>query len=150
LIVAGFVVLGTAVAVALAAHGPSRDSHRAVANPWGKCPTGITGETVRYATVDQVIAAARRVVIDDKVQFVQGRRVRLSSRNTAVVEVVALGAGNPLLAGQRTLSQEAVKRCGEAAARWAWAVVFEPGWSVICCQRWEVFVVRTTDGWHVF
>jgi hypothetical protein len=104
---------------------------------------------VRYATVDQVIAAARRVVIDHKVEFVQGRRVRLNARNTAVVEVVALGAYPPL-PGQRPLTREAVKRCGEAAARWAFAVVFSPSWSVICCEYWDAFVVRTKDGWHVF
>jgi hypothetical protein len=149
LVVAGLVVLGTGLAVAFAASGPSREAHPAATTEWGKCPTGITGATVRYATVDQVIAAARRVVIDHKVVFVQGRRVRLNARNTAVVEVVALGS-YPTLLGQRPLKREAAKRCGVAAARWAWAVVFSPAWSVICCQYWDAFVVRTEDGWHVF
>jgi hypothetical protein len=114
-----------------------------------RCPTDVTARSVRPATVDGVIAAARRVVLDHITENNQGRITRRTPANFPVLEVVQL-TGFPPLPGSASLKRLAIQRCGKTAANWAWAVVFTDTQSPVCCIREIVFVVRVERGWRVF
>jgi hypothetical protein len=114
-----------------------------------KCPAGVNENTVRVAPVADVIAAARRVVIDHKRENNQGRITRRTTANNPVIAAIELG-GRPALPGSAPLLRLAAKRCGATTARFAWAVVFTDTNSVLCCVRDVVFVVHVKSGWPVF
>jgi hypothetical protein len=114
-----------------------------------RCPTDVTARTVRPATVDGVIAAARRVVLDHITEDNQGRITRRTPASFPILEVVQL-TGFPPLPGSASLKRLAIRRCGTANAYWAWAVVFTDTQSPVCCLREIVFVVRVERGWRVF
>jgi hypothetical protein len=114
------------------------------------CPHDVNALSVRPATVDGVIAAARRVVLDHITENNQGRVTRRTATNFPILEVVQL-EGSPQLPGSSsTLRRMAVGRCGKTNAYWAWAVVFTDTQSPVCCLREIVFVVRIKSGWRVF
>jgi len=114
-----------------------------------KCPAGVNAGTVRPAQVDDVIAAARRVVIDDKRENNQGRITRRTAANYPVIVAIELGEPQPL-PGSVTLLRRAARSCGQTTARLSWAVIFTDVNSVLCCVRDVVFVVHLDNGWRVF
>jgi hypothetical protein len=141
-------IASTASAVVLAA-SPSSSAPPRVVTTAG-CPVGVNGRTVRTPLVDGVIAAARRVVVDGKFDTPMGRKTARTPTNYRVIQVVQLTPGPPGLPSTESLRTIAARRCGQAAAEWAWAVTFHPSTSVLCCLRHTVFVVRTHRGWYVF
>ena len=95
-------------------------------------------------------AAIRAAIRADPIIEVQGQRFR---RNAHTMELIAvLRIGSPLLPAARPLHREAVRRCrGQTAATGAaWGVVFHETHSVLCCETWTIFVVRTREGWFSF
>ena len=138
-----------AVVSALAAASFVVESTTAAATTARRCPAGINGRTVRPASVDRVLAIARRVVIDHKIENNQGRITRRTAANYPVIEVTELSAVLRL-PGAESLRRLASARCGSETAQFAWAVIFTDTQSVLCCIREIVFVVHVKDGWKVF
>jgi hypothetical protein len=113
---------------------------------------GCPDRSVRVGvTADQAMAAARRVMIDHRTVYYQGRRLRVTAQNWPVIQVLALG-GYPDLASPGGLAREAVRRCGRQPAPqlWGWAVVFHDSLSPMCCSYPSAFVARTERGLYVF
>jgi hypothetical protein len=143
LVVAG----GLGAAVAIAAR-PSAEARARPAPIRRGCPVVGPGNA-RAVPVDEVIAAARRVVIDHRTEKVQGRRYRLSEKTTPVLEAVMLGDAPPL-PGSGALRRLAKRRCPMTDPTYTWAVVFGDTISVVCCLRTTVFVAPTKQGWFAF
>ena len=138
-----------AVVAALAAASFVVESTTAARTTARRCPSGVNGRTVRPVSVNGVLAAARRVVIDHKSENNQGRITRRTAANYPVIEVTELSAV-PRLPGAESLKRLASARCGSETAQFAWAVIFTDTQSVLCCIREIVFVVHVKNGWKVF
>jgi hypothetical protein len=147
LIAALAAVGGLATAVTIAARS-SPDGRAGSAPIRRGCPSVGPGNA-RAVAVDQVIATARRVVIDHRTEKVQVDRYRLNEKTTPVLEAVMLGE-LPRLPGTSTLRRLAKRRCGATDPTYTWAVVFGDTISVVCCLRTTLFVAPTKQGWFVF
>jgi hypothetical protein len=114
-----------------------------------RCPSApVAG----FGTVDEAIAAARRLRISGKTITTQGRRHRLTPKNSPVLEVVQLApdGGRPL-PGAAQLRRIATRRCGKTLAAAAWAVVINYPFVQIAASSEEIsFVVKTKRGWKAF
>ena len=111
----------------------------------------IHARALRPSTAAQAIRAAERAAIRaDPVIETQGRRVPRTAASLGVLAIMR--AGTMLVPEARRLHREAVRRCGRetVATRAAWAVVFHEEMSVLCCETWTIFVVRTERGWRSF
>jgi uncharacterized protein YjhX (UPF0386 family) len=142
------VVLLVAVLLGLGGWATARRTHdeRVAAV---RCPAGgVAG----FGTVDEAIAAARRLRISGKTISSQGHTYRLTPKNSPVLEVVQLApdGGRPL-PGAAELRRIATRRCGKKLAAAAWAVAINIPFVQIAASSEEVaFVVKTTRGWKAF
>jgi len=111
----------------------------------------VEARALRHSTPSQAVRAAVRAAIRaDPVISTQGGRVARSPASLDPIAVVR--SGSELLPEARRFHREAVRRCGRdsVATRAAWAVVFSETRSVLCCETWTIFVVRTDRGWKSF
>jgi hypothetical protein len=147
-LVAVVATLGLLLAVVVVHAGSSAESAAAPRPIKKSCPRVGPGNA-SLVTVDQVIATARRVVVDHHTEEIQGHRYRLNEKTTPVLEAVMLG-DSPPLPGRRSLARLAKSRCPKTDPTYTWAVVFGDTISVVCCLRTTVFVAATKRAWFVF
>jgi hypothetical protein len=122
-------------------------SSPATARP-ARCPTGVIEQ---HASVDFVINLARRLFVRGKTISVQGRRYRLTERNTPVVAAVLVGPPDYYLPAAAGFWREALSRCGRETARQSWAIVLNYALrNVASDSNRTVFFVRTTRGWRYY
>jgi len=111
----------------------------------------LKARAIASSTAQGAIAAAIRAAIRaDPIIEVQGQRFRRNARTMDLIAVLRIGS--QLLPAARPLHREAVRRCrGQTAATdAAWGVVLHETHSVLCCETWTIFVVRTREGWSSF
>jgi hypothetical protein len=105
-------------------------------------------------TVDQVIRAARRLLIIGHVSSVQGHRDRLTVKANPVLAVVSLSA--PITPGMNAPEpvaywRIAVRRCGQAIASRSWAVVYGFPQTIVTSFSIRIaFLVHTPKGWRAY
>jgi len=145
-VITALLVCVTAVPVLAASQADSSSPRQRVSKG---CPGRFAGPAVRPTSLGSVVAVARLVAIDHITSHYQGRSVRRNVVNYPVLEVLELSTG-PILPGQQTLRRRAARRCGDRAARSAWAVIFTDSESPICCTEDVRFVIHLKDGWWVF
>ena len=148
LLVACGLALGTWTAAGALTDRRDRPARQAAASA-GRCPSGsIAG----FGTVDEALVAARRLLISGKTISNQGRRHRLTPKNSPVLAIVELapGSGRPL-PGADGLRRIAARRCGTTLASAAWAVTVDYAFAQIAGSSPSVsFLVKTTRGWRAF
>lgn len=142
---------GVAWAAVDATSGGDRHPPAAVASQGSrsKCPQHVLK---RPSRLDDVVAAARRIVIRGQTIRSQGRSYRLTAENTPIIEVVRLvppaGADLP---GAATLRRLARTTCPRTVVANSWAIVIEyPLAQIARTNRAIVFVTRTEDGWQTY
>ena len=113
-----------------------------------RCPRITRFEQLRYVSLDQAVAAARRSVVARKTVYYQDHQYRRNNLNTPVVAALQLSSGYQV--GDAALIRLATKRCGRLAAMGAWAIEFDETLSPVNSQHQIVFVVRTGNGFKVF
>jgi hypothetical protein len=107
----------------------------------------------RPAPVDEVLEAARRIVVRGKTISSQGHTYRLTAKNTPIIAAVRLApfAAGPEIPGALALRRLAVKKCGHVVAERSWAVVIEfPLAQIARTNRALTFLTLTRDGWRAY
>jgi hypothetical protein len=139
---AGASVLTAAVlAATLPANGNSSSAHRQAKN----CP--VLPVPPRYGEIDEVIAAARRLLIRGSIT-VQGKTTKLTPRNSPIYNVVILARLPNEFAGAATLRRMAAKRCGSETAQASWAVMIGVPELMADSSTRLAFLVKTKSGWR--
>jgi hypothetical protein len=128
--------------IALSSSSPATAHHRL------RCPTGVVEQ---HASIDFVIDLTRRLFVRGKTITVQGRRYRLTDRNTPVVAALLVGPPSYVLPEAAGFWREAVSRCGTETARRSWAIVLNFALrNVSSDSDRTVFFVKTTGGWRYY
>jgi hypothetical protein len=107
----------------LVASSPSRgDASRSGAIGKARCPAAEVPPL--YGTVDQALAAARRLLIRGSITA-QGKTTKLTPRNSPIIDVVILARTARPLPGAAALRAAATRRCGSDIAQASWAVYID-------------------------
>jgi hypothetical protein len=115
------------------------------------CPTNLV---VGGGTVDDAIAAVRRIALPRIRPEAQGRTYQLDATNAPVRVAVYLNTfdfdGDADVAA-RGLRMVATKRCGAKTARGSWGIVVSNPFVLIASDnRITFFAVRTRSGWAIY
>lgn len=103
----------------------------------------------RYGTVDEVVAGARKLLIHGFVSA-QGRTIRLSAKNSPILEVVTLSRTALPFPGAATLREKAARRCGIETAKASWAVMIGFPAAMPRESIRLVFLLKTKAGWRTY
>ena len=103
----------------------------------------------RYGNVDEVITAARRLLIRGYVSA-QGRTILLSRKNSPILEVLILVRTAIPLPGAATLRAKAARRCGLETAEASWAVMIGRPAAMPRESIRLVFLLKTKAGWRTY
>jgi hypothetical protein len=110
--------------------------------------------STQVPNVDEVISAARRLLIIGHAAIVQGHRYRLTVKENPVLAAVSLSS--PVTPGMNApepvaYRRIAVRRCGQAIASRSWAVVYAfPQTTVTSFSIRIAFLVHTSNGWRAY
>jgi len=102
-----------------------------------------------YGDVDEVIAAARKLMIRGSVSL-QGEKIRLTPRNSRVLSVIVLAPTGTPLPGAAALRATAQRRCGSRTAAASWAVVMSVPTLTANTGTRLAFLVKTKSGWKTY
>lgn len=113
-----------------------------------KCPA-VTVPPL-YGRLDEVVAAARRLLIRGSVTLQQGT-VKLTRKNSPILAVVVLGrSGGTPFPGLSTLRAAAARRCGADTMEASWAVKIGRPSMLISTSAYTAFLVKTKSGWRTY
>jgi hypothetical protein len=102
-----------------------------------------------YGTVDEVIAAARRLLVHGFVSA-QGHTIQLTTKNSAVEQVVVLVRTATPIAGAASLRADAASRCGMETALSSWAVRISVPAAMPRESSRLAFLLKTRRGWRTY
>jgi hypothetical protein len=132
----------------LVASSPSQgDASRSGASGKARCPAAEVPPL--YGTVDQALAAARRLLIRGSITA-QGKTTKLTPKNSPVIDIVILARTARPLPGAAALRAAATRRCGSDVAQASWAVYIDYPELLISSSIRLAFLVRTKAGWRTY
>ena len=102
------------------------------------------------APVEEVIRAARRLLPRVYTISNQSGRVRITPKNTEILEVVYLSPFQPRLAGAATLRRLARARCGRRIADRSWAIGVYFTDVTVADNLSFAFLTKTPRGWAIW
>jgi hypothetical protein len=147
------VALAAAIACAAAVGGlvasssSSENAVRSGRSGTARCPSAEAPPL--YGTVDQALAAARRLLIRGSITA-QGKTTKLTPRNSPIIDVVILARTARSLPGAAGLRAAATRRCGSDIAQASWAVYIDYPELLISSSIRLAFLVRTKAGWRTY
>jgi len=113
-----------------------------------KCPA-VTAPPL-YGGLDEVVAAARRILIRGSVELQQGT-VKLTKKNSRIHAVVSLTrTGGTPFPGLNALRAAAAKRCGAGTMEASWAVKIGRPSMLASTSARTAFLVKTKSGWKTY